>query len=1008
MLNKSLILSAGRQQGVASKLRSNILTEGHFTVLQARPKHLSSNRYVTTTTPSKTHQIAPQRKEVDNEEILSDPTGLSNSEKYQTRLKHLSLWHSIETIKKLGHRLVALDPLQMKQPESLKDLSWSYTLLEQLKSNQDIIPAKAFLDTNQPVMAINELIDTVWSIYTGTECGIEFDHLSNQAEAEWLMSQWEKLNEIFHLDKLEEQNLAKLLLECETFDHFMATKFPTTKRYGCEGVESMLVIFDEILRSCHLGKADCDDITKSIGRIDDVIIGMPHRGRLNLLACLLHFEPQAIFNKTNGEPELETRSAWMAKGDVLSHLSTNVRFDYGLDRHHIGLWRSTPDPINVTLLPNPSHLEVVSPMVTGTARGRAHNIFHGYSSSPKFAIFNKKINEENIKEDYPQYFKTILPIQVHGDASIAGQGIIQETLQMANIPKFTVGGSIHIIVNNQIGYTTDSSLGRSTRHCTDVFKMIEAPIIHVNAQNIASVVRATRLALTYRQKFGKDVAIDLIGYRKHGHNEMDEPSFTQPAMYSKIKQRKSIPQVFCDQIGLEEDQRDHIVEEYKSKLQDSYKKMDSYKPDNDNYRNFCLPTDYHRDHICQWQTGCDLGTLKSIALASVETPRNFNIHPNLKRVLVADRQLKFSEHDNEKIEVDWATAEILAFGSLLKENNSVRLAGQDVARGTFSTRHAVLYDQNTNEPFTPLNHMMGEATPKSRIEVANTILSEEASLAYEFAYSVETTALTIWEAQFGDFFNTAQSVIDTLVSSSESKWLKQSALTLLLPHGLDGAGPEHSSSRIERFLQLSSSSSNSIDTEAKVNWSICYPTLPKQYFHLLRRQMMRPFRKPLVVMSPKVIFRHPECVSPFTDFGQEGVFEPVLDDPHVIDHQAVDTVVFCTGKVYFMLNEQRLQNRLNNVTLVRIEELCPFPIPSLVDIIKMYPNVKPGRYFWFQEEHKNQGAYSFVDQRFRNIVGIPLNYIGRPESDLPAIGCTSMHKKEVEKLQKEFRALKRS
>lgn len=998
-------------------------------VFTCRRKHQGS-RYVATSSIIN-HQLAfkdqHQGKEFqncENEQQHSNDEGRRIDqegilEKYQARLEHLSLWHSLETIKRTGHRMAKLDPLGLRVPEQLKDLSWSHLLVEQLKENPNVVPTKGLLDTKEPLMPISDLINAVYDIYADKQCGIEYEHLTNQSEIEWLTSRWENLNEQFHLSSVSEENLAKLLLECETFDHFMASKYPTTKRYGCEGAESMLVVFDEILAQCHQSKLAGTEIT-------DIIIGMPHRGRLNLLACLLGYDPAAIFNKTQGEPELDLREAWMAQGDVLSHLSTNSRFVYGLDRHHIGLSRETPEPINVSLLPNPSHLEVSSPMVCGAARGRAHNLYYGYSSSPKFhkpePTGTDSLDIQSI--GYRKYLNNVLPVQVHGDASVSGQGIIQETLQMSNLPQFSVGGSIHLVVNNQIGYTTDSSSGRSSRHCTDIFKLIEAPIIHVNGENIRSVIKATRLALNYRQKFNKDIAINLICFRKHGHNEMDEPAFTQPVMYDNIRQRKSIPQSYCDQINLIPEKRKQIIDNFKSKLQDSHKTLKSFRPNNDDYRNFSIPTEYHRDHLITWRTGCDMRLLKSVALASVETPPDFKVHPNLQRALINDRRNRFNKADTdiEDIEIDWATAEILAFGSLLRQNHTVRIAGQDVARGTFSTRHAILFDQTDNRPFAPLNALVmsqqnetetqediAKRTPKPQLEVANTILSEEAALAYEFGYSIETCELSIWEAQFGDFFNTAQSIIDTLVSSSESKWLRQSPLTLLLPHGLDGAGPEHSSSHLERFLQLSSSSTDCVDTEAKVNWSICFPTLPSQYFHLLRRQVLRPFRKPLVVMSPKVIFRHPQCLSKLKDFDYDSTFKTVLDDPIASKSpKKIDSIVLCSGKIYFLLDELRRKENMDNIAIIRLEELCPFPIKSIVDTMKRYENVKEENTFWFQEEHKNQGAFNFVNDRISNLSkGIRLNYIGRPESELPATGSGSLHKRELDALVKQFQSLKR-
>lgn len=983
------------------------------------------------------HRSSCQAHDEDSSFLPEDQqTIISQNKKNNIRLEQLHLWHSLETIKRNGHRLAQLDPLGLSRPERLDEVAWAAeaALVSELRQNKELVATNGLLASSQKVMPISEIIESIYAYYVEQGCGLEFGHMTNRQEVEWLEREWESLNENFAITREEEEDLAKLMLECEQFDHFMALKYPTTKRYGCEGAESMLIVFDELLRQTQLADQRQD-------RIEHLIIGMPHRGRLNLLACLLGQDPALIFNKCQGEPELDLREAWMATGDVLSHLSINTRFVYGVDRHHVGLFRESPDPINVSLLPNPSHLEVASPMVVGAVRGRAHNIRYGYSSSPKFPHVAPVVDEHEagstdeeelltIDANYRHHMRRILPIQVHGDASLAGQGIIQETLQMSNLPQFSAGGSIHLVVNNQIGFTTPSWSGRSSRHCTDVFKLIEAPVIHVNGENIHSLLKATRLALKYRQTFHKDVALDLICFRLHGHNEMDEPAFTQPLMYSNIRQRKSIPEKYCDFIALDQDKRQQIVSSFKERLQDSYKNRSSYRANNDDFRNFALPSEFHRDHLICWRTGCNTNLLRHVAQASVQTPQNFQLHPTLKRTLVEERLKRFNEtQSDDSTLVDWATAEILAFGSLLCQNHSVRIAGQDVARGTFSTRHAALFDQASGKPYVPLNWMpqlpiisadnLGTDQSRAKLEIANTILSEEAALAYEFAYSMETCELTIWEAQFGDFFNTAQSVIDTLISSSESKWLRQSSLTMLLPHGLDGAGPEHSSSHLERFLQMSSSKENSIDTEASVNWSICFPTLPSQYFHLLRRQVLRPFRKPLVVMSPKAIFRHSQCQSPLSHFGPDETFKPVLDDPRVSGSKStsnVDTLVLCSGKVYFQLNELREKNQMSNVAIIRLEELCPFPIESLMQIISNYPNIKPspstasGNLIWFQEEHQNQGAYHFVETRLSRLVASalpPLRYMGRPVSELPATGSSSLHKRELDQLTKDFITLKR-
>lgn len=985
-------------------------------------RQATAARQVSTSAPDKTHQCLARKQQASLQH--QNQTDESNqarelqdeSKKYAARLERLDLWHSLDTIKRLGYRLASLDPLGLCEPSKLEDLTWSHGLIERLRHNQSIVPTEGLLETKQPVMAIQEIANTIWNIYTD-DCGLEFGHLSSQQEIDWLTSEWEKLNESFHLNSVDELNLAKLLLECETFDHFMAAKFATTKRYSCEGAESMLVVFDEIFRLCQTNRAAEDPLLSELRAIDHVIIGMPHRGRLNVLTCLLDFEPAAIFNKARGGVELD---AWMAKGDVLSHLSTNVRFVYGFKRQPKSFSGDKPTPLNVSLLPNPSHLELVAPVVAGVARGRAHNLLHGYSSSPKFGARPSEgasCPEGQLDmngNQYRHHFEKILPIQVHGDASVSGQGIVQETLQMANLNRFTVGGSLHLVVNNQIGYTTDQSSGRSTRNCTDIFKLIEAPILHVNGENICQLIKATRLALCYRHRFNKDIAINLVCYRKHGHNELDDPTFTQPKMYDSIKQRglRSIPQIYCDKIGLEATKRDQIVTGFKSELASSYNKLNEFVPDNDNYRNFSLATEIHRDSLFNWPTGYELDKLRQIGLDSVQTPDLFEIHPTLKRSLVDDRRTKLDTSTNKPLEecqIDWATAEIMAFGSLLHDNQTIRLVGQDVERGTFSTRHAVLIDRRTGSPYVPLNRM-SEHVNKARLEVANSVLSEEAALAFEFGYSIETCSLAIWEAQFGDFFNTAQSVVDTLISSSESKWLRQSALTLLLPHGLDGAGPEHSSARIERFLQLSSSSSTDIDTEAKCNWSICNPTLPSQYFHLLRRQVLRPFRKPLIVMSPKSLFRHEHCKSQLAAFGPSTSFKPVLDDPDMTLASAankVDTIVLCSGKIYYELRAVKQRLDMANVAVLRLEELCPFPVSAISRLLTRYTNVnKANKIIWLQEEHKNQGCYSFVDARLRNLLGVSPTYLGRAESDLPAAGSGATHRAELDRLLADFGSLR--
>lgn len=937
---------------------------------------------------------------------------LNEDEIRSARLDNLQIWSTVDAIKRSSFRYVNLDCLGIEKPLCISSNKWIQSLCGKLETNEydtrvQIQGFVACYGNKFVEKKVSEILDIVRKIYIESGIGLEYSHINNEEEVDFLTTQFELQftdDTLFGNDK---EDLAKLLIECEAFDQFLATKFPTTKRYGLEGAESMVICLRELLKlTCSSSKSKPNKV------ISDVVIGIPHRGRLNLLCCLLGFSPTAIFSKIQGNSEFNLMNQNHYTGDVLSHLSINTRYDISDVNTNDGT-----SAVNVTLLPNPSHLELASPMAVGVARGRAHNIYHNYLSSPKLATSRDtilgKINGDDLignYDEYEEFSSNVLPIQLHGDAAFSGQGVIQETLQLSKPDKFSVKGSIHIVVNNQIGFTTDKLRGRSSRHCTDVLKMIEAPILHVNGENIDAVIKATNLAFKYRQKFNKDIGINLVCFRRHGHNEMDDPSVTQPQMYDIVRDKISVVDKYTSELGMDQATKQKISSNYKAFLQTKYKQIDSYKPDNDNYRNFNLISDKYRDHLFKWQTGFPLNSLQQIALSSVRVPENFSLHPTVKRSLVDERIAKFTNPENLSCcQVDWALAEILAFGSLLSQDHSVRLSGQDVGRGTFSTRHAVLVDRKTGHEYVPLNNMTEDSdtekssthhSRKAKLEVNNSILSEEAVLAYEYGYSIETCELTIWEAQFGDFFNTAQSVIDTLVCSGEKKWLKQSALTLLLPHGLDGMGPEHSSARIERFLQDSNSSYDSVDTEATTNWSVCFPTLPSQYFHLLRRQVLRPFRKPLIIMAPKMIFRHPECKSTFEDMGLNSYFKPVLDDPRVSSQ--VDTLVFCSGKLYFTLDEHRKTNQMKNIALIRIEELCPFPAKDIADILKKYSSVGTNNIHWLQEEHKNQGAFNFVDARFRNLLGVKLSYIGRAESESPATGNSVLYKKEVQNLINSF------
>lgn len=866
------------------------------------------------------------------------------------------------------------------------------------------------------------------SIYCGDGIAFEFAHLTTAEEVRWFEKQVEANSSSSSSSSTE---LARSLLEAEAFDHFLAKKFQSVKRYGGEGAETMITFVEELVRCCALAE------------LSELVIGMPHRGRLNLLVNTLKVPPEVLFRKMTGRNEYERRSESFI-GDVLSHIYTSELLS--------AAGSDSDKPLQVTLLPNPSHLEVVDTVACGYARGRLMDRREG-----PYDHEAAKLGEKNEQSHQLNYCR--LPLQIHGDASVSGQGICMETLALANVDHWSVGGSVHLVVNNQVGYTTPGRYGqaRSSPHCTDLVKMINAPVIHVSGWRPDAVVRAARLAAAYRQHFQKDIAVNLLCFRRWGHNELDDPGFTNPRLYKAIaayqQEHQSIPQEYAKSIGLPKAAIDDIVQSYSAQLTDALARVEQFTPapvstlyqnpnqaKNSNQSSPWVNVGWpEANRITKWRTGgLPSELLKRLARLSVSVPENgsgFNLHPTLKRVF--GERIKKVEAERTP-GMDWATAESLAFASLLWQGYDVRISGQDVGRGTFSQRHCMVVDQETEDVHIPLNGMnkanfdgisrvvLSEAEgvaagPGSavragygKLEVCNSILSEEAVMAFEYGVSLASPkVLPIWEAQFGDFFNGAQPIIDTLVASGEAKWLLQSALTLLLPHGYDGAGPEHTSSRLERFLQLSNSSETEVDTD-EVNWSVAYPSTPAQYYHLLRRQMVRPWRKPLVVMAPKALLRHPRCVSALTELtAADGHFAAVLDDPkHESSSEKgksttiipeVKTLIFTSGKHYYSLEKERDERwaaghlpSASSTAIVRLEELCPFPVESLVAILKRYPNAK--NLIWSQEEHRNMGAWSFVAPRFSNILGRQLKYAGRGHLAAPAVGIGALHQAEVKQL----------
>ncbi|RWS17703.1 putative 2-oxoglutarate dehydrogenase E1 component DHKTD1-like protein [Dinothrombium tinctorium] len=866
------------------------------------------------------------------------------------QLNYSLIYSIIKEFREKGHYLASIDPLHLPHSKDIESKTFLLQNYEnRFKENKTVFKTLGLLYNKKEECSVNEAITFLKKTYCGT-VGVEFMHIDDIGEREWLASKWEQINcSDYLLPVHTKEKIAQMLLECQWFDNFVATKYPTVKRYACEGAESMIIFFDELFTHSCISH-----------NVTDVIIGMPHRGRLNLLACLLKFPPNIMFRKMQGLSEFDLIKAPRIVGDVLSHLYKSIDLNLAEKKN-----------IHVSLLPNPSHLEAINPVVCGKARGKAmtKNLY--------------PYKQSNSNDKLP-----ILPIQVHGDASFSGQGIVMECLEMSNVPHYSVGGSIHLVVNNQIGYTTPGYYnGRSSHYCSDVMKMIDAPCIHVNGDHPEDVLKVTRLAVDYRQKFGKDILIDLVCFRQWGHNELDDPTFTNPLMYKAIHSReRTVAEKYANEI-FSQVEIDSIKQKFWTNLNQEFKKSSESKPSNENLKGVWSHIIHpSNEHITVWDTGYSSEQLIAIGRKSVEIPSGFNLHKTLNKSLVNDRLKRLSEQN----QIDWATAEIFAFGSLLCEGHNVRISGQDVGRGTFNQRHAMIVDQESGEINIPLNDMFENQS--AFLEVANSILSEEAVVGFEYGMSIDSpNNLIIWEAQFGDFFNGAQIMFDTFISAGELKWLLQSGLVILLPHGYDGAGPEHSSCRIERFLQMCDSSVKNVDSDM-INWSVTHPSTPSQYFHLLRRQIVRNYRKPLIVASPKLLLRHPQCISNLSEFEEGTHFKPVIDDRLTAKTDAIQKVVFCSGKHYYALNAYRTEQNITDVAIVRIEELCPFPVKDISAVISKYANAK--KIIWSQEEHENMGAWSFVNDRFKSHFGCELNYVGRAPLGTPAVGIGSLHKKE--------------
>ena len=786
--------------------------------------------------------------------------------------------------------------------------------------------------------------------------GVEFTHITNPAQKSWIQERIEGEEKEISFTVEGKKAILNKLIEAETFEKFADVKYTGTKRFGLDGGEAMVPALEQIIkRGGQLG-------------VKEIIIGMAHRGRLNVLANVLAKPHRAIFNEFKGgsfKPDDVEGS-----GDVKYHLGASS------DRIFDG------NNVHLSLTANPSHLEIVDPVVLGKTRAKQDQ----HACDPE---------ERNC----------VLPLLIHGDAAFAGQGVVAECFGLSGLKGHRTGGSLHFIINNQIGFTTNPRFSRSSPYCTDVAKMVEAPIFHVNGDDPESVVHVAKIAAEFRQKFQKPVVIDMVCYRRYGHNEADEPMFTQPRMYRVIKKHTPVATRYGERLVAEqiltENQVDEMRSDFRAHLESEFSAADHYKPNKADWLDGRWSSiGFAEDEARRGNTGVELDILRDIGRRITKVPGDFNAHKTVKRLL--DRRHEMIERGTG---IDWAMAEHLAFGTLLAEGFPVRLSGQDSERGTFSQRHSVLIDQETERRFTPLRHISPD---QAHYEVINSMLSEEAVLGFEYGYSLaEPNALVLWEAQFGDFANGAQVLFDQFLSSGERKWLRMSGLVCLLPHGYEGQGPEHSSARLERFLQLC----------AEDNWQVANCTTPANYFHVLRRQLHRKFRKPLILMTPKSLLRHKRVVSNIGEMGPGKTFHRILWDdadqrrPHPASEyrlkpdSEIRRVVMCSGKVYYDLADEREKAGIDDVYVLRIEQLYPFPARTLIQELSRFVNAND--FVWCQEEPKNMGSWTFIEPNLEWVLDhIGANntraaYAGRPASASTATGLLSRHLAEQKTLAQE-------
>lgn len=913
-------------QGLGDDTRSMLAEMGGASWAPQRPDRVISNQ----NEPAKAGLAVVAENKA--EAVPTDP---AVRDSYRIRIM-------ITAYRRRGHYQAKLDPLHLDSYSSSAHLDLSeFGFTEADLDRPMFIGGTLGLET----VTLREVRARLEAIYCGS-IGFEFMHLMENEQYDWIRDRIERnWAGRSNYSRAMKREILQRLTAADSFERFLATKFVGVKRFGLEGGEAMIPALEA-------------GITAASKRgLREVVVGMAHRGRLNMLTNVLGKSFTALFSEFQGVAAYP--DSVQGSGDVKYHLGTSI------DRVFDG------QSIHLTMNPNPSHLEWVNPVVTGRVRAKQEQ----RSGQGKLTV---------------EAGGQVMGLLIHGDAAFAGQGVVAETMMMSELKGYRTGGTLHFIINNQVGFTTSPQFSRSGIYSCDSAKMLQAPIFHVNGDDVEAVVFVAQLAAEFRQTFQKDAFIDMVCYRRHGHNEGDEPAFTQPIMYRVIKDHPTTREIYARQLvaegSISQQEADQIAADFWAQLEEKFKAASDFKPTTVDWLGGKWQGLEVAPHDPQdASTGVDLAQLRTIGEALSRVPDSFNTNPKVAKQLEAKRDMMTSGEG-----IDWATAEALAFGSLLMDGHPVRLSGQDCGRGTFSQRHSVLHDQQTDARYVPLNNIPNS---KSYYIVHDSPLSEAAVMGFDYGFSLaEPNALVCWEGQFGDFANTAQVIIDQFITSSESKWLRMSGITLLLPHGYEGQGPEHSSARLERYLQMC----------AEDNIQVANCSTPANYFHILRRQVRRNFRKPLVLMTPKSLLRHKLCVSMLADMGAGTSFRRVIGETaQLVEDKKIRRVVLCSGKVYYDLLAARQERKINDVAIVRLEQFYPFPHKELATELARYAKAE---IVWCQEEPENMGAWHFLDRRIEGVLsalnhraGRPV-YIGRPESAATACGSLKRHNKEQAEL----------